>query len=136
MQAVEGLKHLDDVKLQQHNQVQDFVIPKFEPPFYHKRNPLETEADRAAQQWFHHYFGNTTILETFHNIKKDTTQTIPVAVHPTAELSRLERKTSANISMMKLNANQPRIFLKKYLHKFRTLRYVTPNFDFLKYSIN
>jgi hypothetical protein len=90
LQAVEGLKHLDDLKLQQHNQVKDFVIPKFVPPFYHKRNPLETEADRAAQQWFHHYFGNTTILETFDNIKKDTTHTIPVAVHPTAELSRLE----------------------------------------------
>lgn len=90
LQAVEGLKDLDDLKLQQDNQVQNFVIPKFEPPFYPKRNPLETEADRAAQQWFYHYFGNTTILETFDNIKKDTTQTIPVAVHPTAELSRLE----------------------------------------------
>ncbi|KAH9542884.1 hypothetical protein CY35_13G031600 [Sphagnum magellanicum] len=90
LQAVEGLKHLDDLKLQQHNQVKDFVIPKFVPPFYHKRNPLEREADQAAQQWFHHYFGNTTIDETFDNIKKDTTQIIPVSVHSTAELSRLE----------------------------------------------
>ncbi|CAM6029117.1 unnamed protein product [Sphagnum balticum] len=90
LQAVEGLKHLDDLKLHQHNQVQDFVIPKFVPPFYNKRNPLEIEANRATQQWFHHYFGNTTILETFDNLKKDTTQTIPVAVHSTAELRRLE----------------------------------------------
>jgi hypothetical protein len=51
---------------------------------------LEREADQAAQQWFHHYFGSTTIDETFDNIKKDTTQIIPVSVHSTAELSRLE----------------------------------------------
>jgi hypothetical protein len=77
-------------KFQHQRQVQDFVIPRFVHPFCHTRNSLEEEANRAAQQWYHHYFANTMIPETFYKIKNATLQTIPVCVHPTAKLSRLE----------------------------------------------
>jgi uncharacterized membrane protein len=78
------------MKFQQQRQVQDFVIPRFIPPISHKRNPLEEEANRAAQQWYHHYFADTIIPETFYKIKNVDFQTIPVGVHPTTKLSRLE----------------------------------------------
>jgi hypothetical protein len=81
----------NDTKFQQQHQVQDFVIPRFVHPFCHTRNPLEEEANRAAQQWYHHYFANTMIPETFYKIQNASfLQTIPVCVHPTAKLSRLE----------------------------------------------
>ncbi len=69
---------------------QDFVIPKFIPPFCHIRNPLEEEAYQAAQQWYHHYFASTIHPETFEKIKKGNTHILPISNHPTAELSRLE----------------------------------------------
>ncbi|CAM6029760.1 unnamed protein product [Sphagnum balticum] len=69
---------------------QDFVIPKFIPPFSHNRNPLEEEANQVAHQWYHHYFASTIFPETFEKIKKGNTHIIPISVHPTAELSRLE----------------------------------------------
>jgi len=69
---------------------QDFVIPKFIPPFCHNRNPLGEEADQAAQQWYRHYFESTILPETFEKIKKGNVQMLPISNHPTAELSRLE----------------------------------------------
>jgi len=78
---------LEGTKFQQ--VFQDFVIPKFIPPFCHNRNPLEEEANQAAQQWYHHYFGSTILPETFEKIKKGNPHIIPVSIHPTAELSRL-----------------------------------------------
>jgi len=80
----------NDTKFQQRHQVQDFVIPRFVHPFCHTRNPLEEEANRAAQQWYHHYFVNTMIPEKFHKIESMDLQTMPACVHPTAKLSRLE----------------------------------------------
>ncbi len=81
----------NDTKFQQQRQVQDFVIPRFVHPFCHTRNSLEEEANRAAQQWYHHYFANTIIPEIFYKIKNASfLQTIPVCVHPTAKLSHLE----------------------------------------------
>jgi hypothetical protein len=76
--------------LQQQHPFHDFIIPRFIPPFSHKRNPLEEEANRAAQQWYHHYFSSTINPETFHKIKNAGTQFIPTCAHSTAELSRLE----------------------------------------------
>jgi len=51
---------------------------------------LEEEANQATQQWYHHYFVNTMILEKFHKTESMDLQTIPACVHPTAKLSRLE----------------------------------------------
>jgi hypothetical protein len=90
LEASEGLLKSNDTKFQQQHQLHDFIIPKFIPPFSHKRNPLEEEANRAAQQWYHHYFSSTISPETFYKIKNGSCQTIPTCVHPTAELSRLE----------------------------------------------
>ncbi len=90
MQAFEGPLKSNDTKFQQQHQFHDFIIPKFIPPFSHKRNPLEEEANRAAQQWYPHYFSSTIIPETFYKIKNASCQTIPTCVHSTAELSRLE----------------------------------------------
>lgn len=87
-QEMEHPIQLEGTKFQQ--VFQDFVIPKFIPPFCHNRNPLEQEANQAAQQWYHHYFASTILPETFEKIKKGNTHIIPVSNHPTAELSRLE----------------------------------------------
>jgi len=51
---------------------------------------LEEEANQATQQWYHHSFVNTMILEKFHKTESMDLQTIPACVHPTAKLSRLE----------------------------------------------
>lgn len=79
---------LEGTKFQQ--VFQDFVTPKFIPPFCHNHNPLEEEAIQVAQQWYHHYFASTILPETFEKIKKANTHIIPSSNHPTAELSRLE----------------------------------------------
>ncbi len=89
MQAESSIES-NDTKFQQQHQVQDFVIPRFVHPFCHTRNPLEEEANRAAQQWYHHYFVDTMNPEFFYKIKNMDLQTIPAGVHPTAKLSRLE----------------------------------------------
>jgi len=89
-EKMEGSTRSNDTKFQQH-QVQNFVIPRFIPPFCHKRNPLEEEAIQAAQQWYCHYFADSTMtLETFYKMKNMNFQTIPVSVHSTAKLSHLE----------------------------------------------
>jgi hypothetical protein len=90
LQAIEGPLKSNDTKLQQQHPFHDFIIPRFIPPFSHKRNPLEEEANRAAQQWYHHYFSSTIDPETFYKIRNVGPQFIPTCVHSTAELSRLE----------------------------------------------
>jgi hypothetical protein len=90
LEAIEGPLKSNDTKFQQQHQFHDFIIPRFIPPFSHKRNPLEEEANRAAQQWYHHYFSSTINPEIFYKIKNAGTQFIPTCVHSTAELSRLE----------------------------------------------
>jgi len=90
LQAIEGPLKSNDTRFQQQHQFHDFIIPRFIPPFSNQCNPLEEEANQAAQQWYHHYFSSTIIPETFYKIKNACTQTIPRCVHPTAELSRLE----------------------------------------------
>jgi hypothetical protein len=79
---------LEGTKFQQ--VFQDFVFPKFTPPFCHNHDPLEEEAIQVSQQWYNHYFASTLLPETFEKIKKGNTQIIPSSNHPTAELSRLE----------------------------------------------
>jgi hypothetical protein len=91
LQAIEGPLKSNDTRFQQQHQFHDFIIPRFIPPFSNQCNPLEEEANQAAQQWYHHYFSSTIIPETFYKIKNASfLQTIPVCVHPTAKLSRLE----------------------------------------------
>jgi hypothetical protein len=90
LEAIEGPLKSNDTKFQKQHHFHDYIIPRFIPPFSHKRNPLEEGANRAAQQWYHHYFSSTINPETFHKINNAGTQFIPTCAHSTAELSRLE----------------------------------------------